>query len=272
MVISSKFLLLVFALAASSAGVIVYLADFDLNFTAVALKTRESSKQSVKESLSESNESSPIELPVAPNQNYQNQNVEPASVTTPLPKEVLLNVPFATQSPYSIWDARDEESCEEASIVMVHYFRQNKNLTPALMRKELDLLINFEIKTFGNYIDSNAQNIAQIAEVYYKYKNVKVQYNIKIEDLKRELASGNPVIVPTAGRLLGNPNYKPPGPLYHTLVLVGYNSKGFISNDSGTRKGKSYFYSYNVLYNAIHDFPGSKAKILEGKKAMVIIK
>lgn len=189
-----------------------------------------------------------------------------------LPSKVLLSVPFGTQSPYAIWDERDEESCEEASIVMVHYFLQKKKLTAETMRQELDKLIAFQVKYYGDYIDSDAAGIVRIAREYYGYKQAEARYDITIEDLKKELAAGNPVIIPAAGRLLGNPYFSGPGPLYHVLVLIGYNSKGFIANDPGTRRGEKYFYSYNILYNSIHDFPGSKEKILQGRKAMVVIR
>jgi len=119
--------------------------------------------------------------------------------------------------------------------------------------------------------DSDSAGIARIAREYYGYQKAEARYDITVEDLKKELAAGNPVIIPAAGRLLSNPNFTGAGPLYHVLVLIGYNSKGFIANDPGTRRGEKYFYSYNVLYNAIHDFPGSKEKILEGRKAMVVI-
>ncbi|MDP2918304.1 MAG: C39 family peptidase [bacterium] len=188
-----------------------------------------------------------------------------------LPSEVLLSVPFGSQSPYAIWDERDEESCEEASIAMVHYFWQKKKLTRAAMRQELDKLIAFQVKYYGDYIDSDSAGIARIAREYYGYEKAEARYDITVEDLKKELAAGNPVIIPAAGRLLGNPNFTGAGPLYHVLVLIGYNSKGFIANDPGTRRGEKYFYSYGVLYNSIHDFPGSKEKILEGRKAMVVV-
>lgn len=188
-----------------------------------------------------------------------------------IPSEFLLDVPFISQSPYAKWDERDEESCEEASIVMVHYFRQKKVLTKELMRRELDALIEFQIKHYGDYKDSDAEGIAGLAREYYGYQNIKVAYDVVIDNIKREIAAGNPVIVPAAGRLLHNPYFTSPGPLYHNLVLIGYNGKGFITNDPGTRRGEGYFYSYDVLYNAIHDFPGRKEQIEQGKKAMVVL-
>jgi hypothetical protein len=73
-----------------------------------------------------------------------------------------------------------------------------------------------------------------------------------------------------AGRQLGNPNYKQPGPLYHMLVIKGYKKNGdFITNDSGTRKGADYIYQADVIMQAMHDWNGGKVKT--GKKVMLIV-
>jgi hypothetical protein len=70
------------------------------------------------------------------------------------------------------------------------------------------------------------------------------------------LVSGKLVIIPAAGRLLGNPNFSGQGPIYHMLVVRGFDNKTgeFITNDPGTRKGEGYRYKYSVLINAIHDW------------------
>jgi hypothetical protein len=72
-------------------------------------------------------------------------------------------------------------------------------------------------------------------------------------------------------RLLGNPNFTSPGPLYHNLVLVGYDGDNIITNDPGTKRGEGYVYNINILYNAIHDFPGKPEDIESGKKAMIVL-
>ena len=61
--------------------------------------------------------------------------------------------------------------------------------------------------------------------------------------------------MPSAGRELGNPNFKSPGPIYHNLVIRGYTKDGkFITNDPGTRKGEQYIYDQDVVMAAIHDW------------------
>lgn len=188
-----------------------------------------------------------------------------------LPAKVLLEVPFTAQAPFAEWDALHEEACEEASIIMVKYFLEKKKLTPETAEQEIQKMVEFEKKNYGHFEDSDAREIVRLAEDFYGIKNLKVVYDFSKEDMKKYLAAGRPIIVPVAGRLLGNPNFTQPGPLYHALVLVGYKGNDFIANDPGTRKGKGYAYDADVLYNAIHDFPGRKEDIETGKKAMIVV-
>ena len=78
-----------------------------------------------------------------------------------------------------------------------------------------------------------------------------------IGQIKRAVADGKLVIVPTAGRKLGNPNFTAPGPLYHMLVITGYTNDGqFIVNDPGIWQGAGWQYSTGTVMNAIGDWNG----------------
>lgn len=196
-----------------------------------------------------------------------------------IPEQILIDVPFTSQSPYAVWDEHHKEACEEASLIMLKYYLDNKKLTPEIAEREIQNMISFQMKEYGDYKDSNAEEIVKLFLDFYGPlrqtadggKNFKVIYDFKKEDIKKELAKGNPIIVPAAGRLLENPFYTPPGPLYHNLVLIGYENDTVITNDPGTKRGKGYRYNIDVLYNAIHDFPGKKELIKEGRKAMIVI-
>lgn len=185
--------------------------------------------------------------------------------------KININVPFTSQAPFSVWDEKHEEACEEASLVMVKYYLDGKTLNKEISEKEIQDLIEFQIENYGDYKDTDSADTVKLAEDYYKIKNLRLLYDFKKEDLKKELDKGNPIIVPAAGRLLGNPNFTPPGPLYHNLVLTGYAGDSIITNDPGTRKGEGYQYDINVLYDAIHDFPGKKEDIEKGRKAMIVV-
>lgn len=199
----------------------------------------------------------------APESNVQKNEI--------IPDKIFIKVPFTSQAPFGKWDERHEEACEEASLVMLKYFLDGKNLGKETAEREIQEMIKFEIKKYGDYRDNDAEEIARLGGDFYGMKNLKVIYDFKKEDFKKYLALGNPIIVPTAGRLLKNPNFTPPGPFYHNLVLIGYEGNIIITNDPGTRKGESYKYDIDILYKAIHDFPGQKEKILEGRKAMIVM-
>jgi VanZ family protein len=188
-----------------------------------------------------------------------------------IPKNIFIKVPFTTQAPLVNWDALHEEACEEASLIMIKYYLDKKPLSKNIAEKEIQALVAYENKNYGDFKDTTAIETMKLAEDYYEIENLKVIYDFKAEDIKRYLAEGRPIIVPVAGRDLGNPNFTPPGPLYHNLVLVGYDGDMIITNDPGTRKGEGYKYNVEVLYGAIHDFPGRPEDIRKGQKAMIVL-
>lgn len=196
---------------------------------------------------------------------------KPAVKPKALPDKILTGVPFTSQAPFAEWDELHEEACEEASLIMLKYYLDGKKLTPEIAESEIQRMVDFEIKNYGDYRDSDAGEIVKLAEDFYGIRNLKAVYDFPKEDLKKYLARGEPIIVPAAGRLLGNPNFTAPGPLYHNLVLIGYNGNTIITNDPGTRKGQGYTYNMDVLYNAIHDFPGKPEDITQGRKAMIVL-
>lgn len=189
----------------------------------------------------------------------------------PLPQKISILVPFTSQAPLGRWDALHEEACEEASLVMLKYYSDDKSLTPVLAEKEIQAMVKFEVKNYGDYKDTTAVETAKLAGDFYGMKNLKVIYDFSASDLKKYLTLGKPIIVPAAGRALGNPFFTSPGPLYHNLVLIGYDGNVIITNDPGTKKGESYKYDINILYNAIHDFSGNVENIEKGRKAMIVL-
>jgi len=196
---------------------------------------------------------------------------KPVAKPEVLPNKILIDVPFTSQAPFGKWDAYHQEACEEASLVMLKYYLDKKALTPAIAEQEIQKLIAFQIKKYGDYKDTDAAETVKLATDFYQIKNLKVVYDFSKADLKKYLAKGAPIIVPAAGRMLGNPNFTAPGPLYHNLILLGYDGDTIITNDPGTRKGRGYRYDADVLYKAIHDFPGKPENITQGRKAMIVL-
>lgn len=189
---------------------------------------------------------------------------------SPLPAEINLDVPFSSQAPFTNWDYPYKEACEEMSAILIHYFLEGKNITPLIADNEILKLVEWEKKRFGTYQDTDSAQTATILREYFGHPNVVVKYDITLDDIKKELASGRPVIMPFAGRLLGNPNYRAPGPLYHMLVVKGYTKDGkFITNDVGTRRGKDFIYRFETLLFANHDWVTSE--ITKGRRAMIVV-
>ena len=192
-----------------------------------------------------------------------------ATKKKPLPAEINLKVPFTPQAPHANWELPYGEACEEASALMVHYYFEKKTFTKESADKEIKKLVDFQNKKYGFYKDSTADETARFIKDYWKYKKVRV-LPATIDAIKQELAVGRPVIIPAAGRLLGNPNFRRPGPLYHMLVVKGYTKDGkFITNDPGTRNGANFVYDQKVLMNAIHDWNGGDVN--NGKKVIIVV-
>lgn len=193
-----------------------------------------------------------------------------AVVAVPLPESVNLDIPFVSQAPHGNWDLPYQETCEEAAIIMTHRFLAGEDITPDSMDEDILKLVEWENKRFGYYKDTTAEEIAIMLREYFKRTDIEVIYNFTIEDIKREVADGHPVVLPAAGRLLPNPNFKQPGPIYHALVVKGYTREKIITNDPGTRRGADFLYYPEDLMNAIHDWDPDN--ILNGKKVMIVVK
>jgi len=220
-------------------------------------------------------------------------NVEPILLEK-LPKEeeadsilrpkVKIDVPFYVQSPFAKWDDLHNEACEEASLIMAESWIKNEVLEKQeLNQKILDSVV-WQKENWGGHFDLNSQEVVELANKYFEIEKIYYTFVNSVDDIKKELNKGNLVIVPTAGRLLGNPYYRTPGPAYHMLVVVGYNKKDIITNDPGTRNGENFSYSSDVFFNAIHDWPFSikeskflsndeKAEevSLQGEKVIIVV-
>lgn len=238
-----------------------------------------------------------MENPELSNSN-QEEEKPPEETSSAIEKENIPlrfsnSVPFTSQAPYAKWDNLHDEACEEASIIMAHYYLADKEEIP--MREAEDAIqemVEFQMGYFGSHKDLNADEMVDLAEEFYKEKyqvidllqNVPEEtedeadsldfiYKEKIDYLKSELAKGNIFIIPAAGQELRNPYFRGEGPLYHALVITGYDDSAqeFITNDPGTRRGEKYRYSYEILWSAIHDFPGKKTEILTGDKKVILV-
>lgn len=175
-----------------------------------------------------------------------------------IPTEINLAVPFTSQAPHANWALPYQEACEEASAYMVsEYFKGTAEgvIDPDVADAAILEVVDFQTDFLGHYLDTTAAETVQFIDMFYGI-GARVIENPTVEQIKTELAEGRPVILPAAGRELGNPNFVGEGPLYHMLVIKGYTANTFITNDPGTRNGENYVYEIDVLMNAMGDWNG----------------
>lgn len=196
---------------------------------------------------------------------------------TDFPEEINLNVLFYSQAPYSDWGMPYQEACEEASLLLAYYYATNQHdVTREAFQQDLLNIIDFENGYFGDYKHTTIAQTAEIATIYLNFTNYEIINDPTVDQLKAFLAAGDVIVTPFAGRYLGNPYFTGEGPIYHNLVIRGYDETYFITNDVGTRHGENFIYEYDVLLNALHDWHDSAAYedegILRGAKTVLIIK
>lgn len=200
-------------------------------------------------------------------------SVFPSPIPSKMPPSYsIANFPFQSQAPLANWDELHDEACEEAALILVNSYLTDQSLSAEKMDQEILKMVDWEIKNWGSHKDLTIQETAELAANFYQLENTQIKNNINIEDIKKEVAQNHPVIIPTAGRLLGNPYFRSPGPIYHMLVVIGYDNSTIIVQDIGTRRGDHYRYNEQVLFNAIHDWNGSPENIGNGSKSMLIFK
>jgi len=207
--------------------------------------------------------------------NFQSEPEREPGYQSILPSQFNLKVPFAVQAPYSRWYEPYEEFCEEATLLMIiKYFEGKTLISNEEIDKQLLEMMAYEKQKFGNYYNSSIREIAAFLEGFYGFKNYEIINNGTLSDIKVSLTNGYPVILPVAGRLFGNPYFHPPGPIYHTIVITGYNNstQEFIVNDPGTIRGWGMRYSYAIIEKAWHDWTGSNETILQGGRNLLVVK
>ncbi|MFH1012186.1 MAG: C39 family peptidase [Candidatus Peregrinibacteria bacterium] len=194
----------------------------------------------------------------------------PAQVLEALPLAVNHDVPFFPQAPDADWRLPWQETCEEASVVLAYYYAMDRDLTIDLFRQEILNLVSWQTVKLGDYKHTNAAQTARILGEYYAFSDFEIVENPSVEQLQRSLSQGSVIVAPFAGRMLGNPFFRQPGPLYHMLVIKGYDQKHFITNDVGTRRGENFIYPYETLMSALHEWHDTTIEL--GAKKVIVVR
>ena len=184
------------------------------------------------------------------------------------------NVPFLCQAPEGRWVQPYEDGCEEAAIIMAVHWAKQIPIDKLSGKKEILSLVAFQKEHFGGHFDLDTRKMLVLMSDYYGFSAAEIKEISFPDDIAGELSKGHILIAPAAGRLLKNPYFTPPGPVYHCIVITGYDSekKMFITNDPGTKRGKNFAYPYSRLFNAIHDWTGTPATLLNGKKNVIVVR
>jgi len=163
-----------------------------------------------------------------------------------------INVPFTVQAPDG-WYSPFDEACEEAATVMLdNYYKGNDHI--ANPKEEILDIVEIENELWGYNKDTNAHQITHIINNYFAFE-ADTKINPSLIAIKNEIDNNQPVLVPVYGRGLDNPNFRGAGPLYHVVILKGYNddTQQFITNEPGTSHGHDWQYGYDEMMDAVHD-------------------
>ncbi|MFC1749775.1 C39 family peptidase [Pseudomonadota bacterium] len=188
-----------------------------------------------------------------------------------VPAQYRIDVPFTAQAPHKSWVPPYDEACEEASLTMVEYYLRGNELDIETADYEIHQILAYE-EDFGWGVDIGTEQVEQISDDKYG-RNTKRYTGAFVSEYNIEhlIAADYPIIVPVAGRDLGNPNFIGDGPPFHMIVLVGYDSENFVAHDPGTQFGENYRYPKETVMSAIHEWTGDRATIREGEKAILVM-
>lgn len=168
------------------------------------------------------------------------------------------DVPFTAQAPDGNWDdPRQQDGCEEASVLMAVLWARNQSITPGTALQEILALSQESKEQTGYFKDTNIEDTARFMESYYAFTSYEIITSIDTTDIEQAIRARGVVLVQVDGRLLGNPYFTAPGPEHHMLAVIGYDqsSDEFITNDPGTRNGAGFRYTRAVLGDALADYP-----------------
>ena len=190
----------------------------------------------------------------------------------------MSGVPFAAQAPFGEWhDPRQQDGCEEAASLMAVLWTQGKPFITKEEAKETILAISaYQTDTYAEYRDTSAADtLERIINGFFNYPNAELKTINGRQEIIRELQEGNVVIAPMNGQALNNPNFTPPGPERHMVLVHGYDpgADQFITNDPGTRQGENYPYKTVLFFDAIRDYPtGYHIPIAAVEKRIIVVR
>ncbi len=192
-------------------------------------------------------------------------------VQAPLP-----NIPFIAQAPRGDWeDLRQQEGCEEASVLMAVAWARGLSFDAQQAEAAIINMAEYQKARFGYFIDTSAHDTYnRLFRSYFFFSDARYEEQVGTDDILRELAAGNLVIITANGRALNNPNFRAGGPLRHMLVVLGYDHANgeFITHEPGTSRGAYYRYSHATIQTALNDYSsGEYAPLPQPPRTAMIV-
>jgi hypothetical protein len=173
------------------------------------------------------------------------------TVTATDVSHIELAVPYVPQVFDGNWVAPWDESCEEASAVMVDAFYAKRKSVPVDEAKQSILnMVDWEKRTFGNYEDTTALETVRLFEEFTNARP-SIARTPTLDDIRHQLIDGRPVIAFVhMYDLYGERDLRD---AFHVFVITGFDDEAreFIVNDPARSQKR---YGYDTLMNALHDY------------------
>ena len=200
-------------------------------------------------------------VPTAPPTPEPSAPPTPVPTPTPIPPSLFIRgVPYTVQSPFFQWGPTDphQEYCEAAAVMMVgRYYRgdhfPNDRIPPADADQAMAQIVQWERQQWPGVLDLSLERVGQVGRNFYGMQPVLAEATL--DGVKAALAAGHPVLLPvnTHGAPGGRPiaPFYGSQPVYHVLVLTGYDGSAVFANDAGFAQGQNYRYDWATLLAAM---------------------
>ena len=185
-------------------------------------------------------------------------------------------MPYVSEAPDGIWAGPWKNACEEAVIAMAEYFYEGRTeVSIAEDKIFLKKLFDFQDRVYGSNANSDSVRNLRIISENTNFEGV-IKENPNLDDIKKEILAGRPVLAMHRGFDLQNKNipFLATGSSYHTTIVIGFDDekKHFITNDPGDEiDGKGYEYDYDIFMNSLHDY-NFKTSLADGKPVVIFTK
>ncbi len=203
-------------------------------------------------------------------------NIQPPPQTI-LPDTYKAKVDFTVQAPFHVWDELHNQACEEAVTIMAVNFYEHfipvgpdGRMDPQKVDDEISKLTDWQQDVYKNNLSITTEQTASMMRKVYGLHAKVVKYDVY--EMKKAIALENGLVVlPLNGRDLNNPYFKQPGPVYHMVLVKGYDKDNIITNDPGIGKGFDYTYPYDIIDKALGSWDLQTESLDQNIKEMILI-